>query len=280
MSKWQRLDLLTLERGLFTSRQKAVTAIMDGSVLVDGVKVTKPGKNISERSTVELIPSYSESQFVSRGGLKLAKALSAFSIDVKERICLDIGASTGGFTDCLLKAGALKVHAIDVGYGQLDWSLRSDARVFVKERCNARYLKAEEIYKAGEEKATFAAIDVSFISLKLILPPCVELLFAQRSELVCLVKPQFEAGREQVGKKGVVHSEDVHCHVLESVIETAQEAGFKSINLAYSPLLGPAGNIEFLLHLANDDQIANLLTLNVQEIVRSAHLELVQKEKG
>ncbi len=253
---------------------------MDGSVLVDGVKVTKPGKNVSERSTIELIPSYSESKYVSRGGLKLAKALSEFSIEVKERVCLDIGASTGGFTDCLLKAGARKVHAIDVGYGQLDWSLRSDARVSVKERCNARYLKAEEVYNADEERATFAAIDVSFISLKLILPPCAELLLPLQSELICLVKPQFEAGRDMVGKKGVVHSEEVHCHVTEGVINAAREAGFRSINLSYSPLLGPAGNIEFLLHLKNDDEAAHLPAFKVQEIVRSAHQELVEKEKG
>jgi len=280
MSKWQRLDLLTLERGLFTSRQKAVTAIMDGSVLVDGVKVTKPGKNVSEGSTVELIPSYSETKFVSRGGLKLEKALSKFSIDVKDRVCLDIGASTGGFTDCLLKAGARRVHAIDVGYGQLDWSLRSDDRVSVKERCNARYLKAEEIYNADEEKASFAAIDVSFISLKLILPPCAGLILPLKSELICLVKPQFEAGRELVGKKGVVHSEEVHCQVIEIVISSAREAGFRSINLSFSPLTGPAGNIEFLLHLKNDGEAADLLTFKVQEIVEAAHQELVEKEKG
>jgi 23S rRNA (cytidine1920-2'-O)/16S rRNA (cytidine1409-2'-O)-methyltransferase len=249
MPRGERLDLLVLEKGLFKSRQKATTAIMEGYVLVDGVKVTKPGQTIPAGAKVELVPSYQENKFVSRGGLKLEQALKIFRVPIEGRVCLDIGASTGGFTDCLLKFGAQKVYAIDVGYGQLDWSLRNHSRVVVVERCNARYLKSEEIYSANDQIADFACVDVSFISLKLLLPPCRKLLDTQAADLICLVKPQFEAGRESVGKKGVVHEAKTHIAVIARIAEAANSSGFSVLGLTHSPVQGPAGNIEFLIHL-------------------------------
>jgi len=273
MPKGQRLDLLLLEKGLFKSRQKATTAIMEGFVVVDGVKVTKPGQSVPAGAKVELVPSYQENKYVSRGGLKLEHALKIFDVDVSGRICLDIGASTGGFTDCLLKFGAQKVYAVDVGYGQLDWSLRNDARVVVVERCNARYLKSEEIYRENEKVANFGCVDVSFISLKLLLAPCRSLLEADRSDLICLVKPQFEAGKESVGKKGVVHDLETHIDVVARIAESAYASGFSVRSLTHSPVKGPAGNIEFLLHLSSTrtDQEQPLSKSVIELAVKDAH---------
>ncbi|HEY9775020.1 MAG TPA: TlyA family RNA methyltransferase [Planktothrix sp.] len=246
-----RLDLLTVERGLFATRQAAQTAIMDGAVLVNGEKCTKPGMNIAEGAKIELIPGFSVPKYVSRGGLKLEKALDEFVIDVAGRVCVDVGASTGGFTDCLLKRGAERVYAVDVGYGQLDWSLRSNEKVIVFDRLNARYLQPESIYKSREEYATLAVSDVSFISLSKVLPAMVSVLQPERSEIVGLIKPQFEAGREQVGKGGVVKSAAAHVQAIATVSSAASALGLVQKHLTFSPVTGPAGNIEYLIHLAN-----------------------------
>lgn len=267
----QRLDLLVLERGLFTSRQIAQTAIMTGCVLVDGKKLTKPGQTINATAKIELIPSYQVPRFVSRGGLKLEKALITFNIGVTGRICLDIGASTGGFTDCLLKNGASKVYAIDVGYGQFDWKLRCDPKVVLRERQNARHLTRQSLYELGAEIASLATIDVSFISLKTILPSIIPLLDPARAELVCLVKPQFEVGRTAVGKGGVIKSKETHRKVIEQVIETAHQLNLAAIALTYSPVVGPAGNLEFLIQLMANRPDKMLC---VADIVQQAHDDL------
>jgi len=268
--KNQRLDLIVVERGLFESRQAAQTAIMDGVILVDGVKVTKPGAGVSPDAKIETIPGFAVSRYVSRGGSKLEKALAEFNIDVKDRVCLDIGASTGGFTDCLLQHGALRVYAVDVGYGQLDWKLRQDQRVTVKERVNARHLTSADLYAKGDEHANLAVVDVSFISLDKILPPLVSLL-ALDFEVICLVKPQFEAGKEQVGKKGVVRSAAVHGEVIKRIVDFAAEHKLYPFGLAYSPLKGPAGNIEFLLYLRNKPAREEI---DVDAVVNQAHADL------
>lgn len=274
----QRLDVLVVERGLLSSREIAQAAIMDGAVLVDGEKVTKPGQNIDVLAKVELIPSFQAKKYVSRGGLKLEKAISEFAVQVTNRICLDIGASTGGFTDCLLQHGAEKIYAIDVGYGQFDWKLRNDQRVALKERQNIRYLTAIELYGEGNNVfASLAAIDLSFISLKLVLPACHQLLSEENAEMICLVKPQFEVGKGQVGKGGVVRSAQLQVSAIEQVLESAKQLNFHAANLTYSPLLGPAGNIEFLLYLKkkvdDDEKIA------IEKVVEAAHTDLVASKK-
>jgi 23S rRNA (cytidine1920-2'-O)/16S rRNA (cytidine1409-2'-O)-methyltransferase len=272
------LDLLVLDRGLFSSRQAAVAAIMDGAVLVNGEKITKPGKNIDVFAQVELIPSFKEQQFVSRGGLKLNAAMSQFAIVVKDRICLDIGASTGGFTDCLLQHGAKKVYAVDVGYGQIDWRLRNDQRVIVKERQNARYLTRQILYGSDDPVATLATIDVSFISLKVILPACCRLLEAGQTEIICLIKPQFEVGRNQVGKGGVVNSADAHVVVIKQLLEAIGKLDLAVCGLTHSPLVGPAGNLEFLIHLT--DHAADIDTpISIEAVVERAHRELLAPKR-
>lgn len=247
MSKRKRLDLLVVELGLCASREAARTAIMDGGILVDGRKETKPGSAIPGAAKVELAAGWGPPKYVSRGGLKLEKALAEFAVRVEGRVCLDIGASTGGFTDCLLKHGASRVYAVDVGYGQLDWSLRNDPRVVVKERVNARAISPELLYAAGSKRADLAVIDVSFISLAKVLPACLSCLDSQDPEIICLVKPQFEAGREAVGKGGVVRDPAAHVRVLESVLGRAAALGLQPHGLTFSPLTGPAGNIEYLV---------------------------------
>jgi 23S rRNA (cytidine1920-2'-O)/16S rRNA (cytidine1409-2'-O)-methyltransferase len=282
MPKGQRLDLLVLERGLFKSRQKATTAIMEGFVIVDGVKVTKPGQNVPAGANVELIASYQESKYVSRGGLKLEHALSTFQISIEGRVCLDIGASTGGFTDCLLKFGAAKVYAVDVGYGQLDWSLRNDPRVVVVERCNARYLQPSQIYGENDVVANFGCVDVSFISLRLLLDRCRTLLDKSGSDLICLIKPQFEAGKECVGKKGVVSDPEIQSDVIARIVESAYLSGFSVLGLTHSPIKGPAGNIEFLIHLNVNEKSDRRESQNksaVRDAVDQAH-HFFSKEKG
>lgn len=274
----QRLDVLVVERGLLSSREMAQAAIMDGAVLVDGEKVTKPGQNIDVLAKIELIPSFQSKKFVSRGGLKLEKAIGQFAVPIKDQICLDIGASTGGFTDCLLQYGAKKVYAVDVGYGQFDWRLRNDPRVLLKERQNIRYLSALELYGEGDnEFATLAAIDLSFISLKLVLPACYQLLSEKSREMICLIKPQFEVGKGLVGKGGVVRSAELQVNAIEQVIEAAAQLDLVASDLTYSPLLGPAGNMEFLLYLktncSDNKQIA------VEKVVEIAHADLVVPKK-
>ncbi len=241
MSK-KRLDVLLHERGLSESRQRAQADIMGGWVYVDGQQVLKAGTAVSEDAVIEVrgqaIP------YVSRGGLKLAKAMDVFGLDLTGMVCADIGASTGGFSDCMLQHGAAKVYAVDTGYGKLAWKLRTDERVVPLERTNARYLTHEQI----PEELDLASVDVSFISLRLILPALRGIL-APDGQVVCLVKPQFEAGKEKVGKKGVVRDPKVHLEVLEHFLTHADEADFAVKDITFSPIRGPEGNIEYLGHL-------------------------------
>ncbi len=239
----QRLDVALVERGLMESRQKAQATIMSGLVFVNGQRSDKPGAAVAPDAVIEVRGN--PLRYVSRGGLKLEKAMASFPISLKGAVCADIGASTGGFTDCMLQNGADKVYAVDVGYGQLAWKLRSDERVVCLERTNARYLSREQIPEALD----FASVDVSFISLKLILPP-LRALLKESGEAVCLVKPQFEAGREKVGKKGVVRDAAIHREVLEQFLVHAAESGFSVRGLTWSPIRGPEGNIEYLGYLS------------------------------
>ena len=238
----QRLDVLVFEQGLAESRERAKTEIMAGLVFVDGQRIDKPGTQVSQEAKIEVRGKSLD--YVSRGGLKLEKALRAFSVSPAGWVCADCGASTGGFTDCMLKNGAAKVYAVDVGYGQLAWSLRSDPRVITLERTNVRYLSHEQI----PDTLDMATIDVSFISLKLVLPAVRGLLKAG-GKVLCLIKPQFEAGKEKVGKKGVVRDKNTHLEVLQAFLENAAAADFSVLGLDYSPIRGPEGNIEYLGHL-------------------------------
>ncbi|WP_187375140.1 TlyA family RNA methyltransferase [Paenibacillus antibioticophila] len=239
----ERIDVLLVEQGFFESREKAKAAIMAGLVLSGSERIEKPGMKVPR--DVPITVKGAVHPYVSRGGLKLEKALKQFDIDLKGRVMLDIGASTGGFTDCALQHGASYVYAIDVGYNQLDWSLRNDPRVNVKERINFRYMTTAELDGPAPD---FASIDVSFISLKMILPPLLELL-QRPADIAALIKPQFEAGREKVGKSGVVRDPKVHQEVLETVLNEAVSLGFTLEGLTFSPITGGEGNIEFLAHL-------------------------------
>ena len=265
MSNKTRLDVLLTERGLLDSRQKAQATIMSGIVFVNGQRVDKVGTAVSNDALIEIRGT--TLPYVSRGGLKLEKAMQTFPLTLTGKICADIGASTGGFTDCMLQNGAKKVYAVDVGYGQLDWKLRSDPRVVCLERTNARYLTREVIPEALD----FASIDVSFISLKLIFPALYALLRAG-GEVACLIKPQFEAGREKVGKKGVVRDPKVHLEVLENFLTHAKENNFTVLGITYSPIRGPEGNIEYLGYLkkcGGADCIPDL-----QALVDASHSDL------
>jgi len=243
MGKRERLDRLLVQRQLVVSREEGRGRILAGEVLVNGELVTKAGTLVDPESALRL---KSASPYVSRGGIKLERALHAFEIDVQDKIALDVGASTGGFTHCLLAHGARRVYAVDVGYGQLDWKLRNDPRVFVIERRNIRYLTLPELPTAAD----LATIDVSFISLRLVLPP-VQRLLRHGGEIVALIKPQFEVGKGKVGKGGVVRSPDEHLRVVEEIVATAQSLDLHAQGIIESPLLGPAGNREFLLYLKN-----------------------------
>ncbi len=238
----KRLDLLVLEQGLAQSREQAKALIMAGEIFVDNQKADKPGDTFSEGAQVELRGT--GLRYVSRGGLKLEKALEAFRLELDGLTCMDVGASTGGFTDCMLQNGAQKVYSVDVGYGQLAWALRNDSRVVNLERVNARHLTPEQV----PERIEFFSVDVSFISLTLILPAVLPLL-AEQGRGVCLIKPQFEAGREKVGKKGVVRDSAVHVEVIKKVMNFALENGFSVLGLDFSPVKGPEGNIEYLILL-------------------------------
>lgn len=242
MKDRERLDVRMVEQGLAESRAKAQAIIMAGDVYLDGQKVDKPGTAVSADAVIEVRGAVCP--YVSRGGLKLEKALRDFGVVPKDFVCSDSGASTGGFTDCLLQQGAKKVFAIDVGYGQLAWKIRSDPRVVCMERTNIRYVTPEQL----GEKLDLSVVDVSFISLKLVLPVIFNLL-KDDGQVLCLIKPQFEAGKEKVGKKGVVRDPAVHCEVLQSFTETVNALGFRLLDLTYSPVKGPEGNIEFLGHL-------------------------------
>ena len=274
-AKKERLDVLLVERGLAETREKAKRTIMAGLVFSNETRLDKPGEKVS--SDIPLRVKGKVMPYVSRGGLKLEKALKVFELDVKDKILLDIGASTGGFTDCALQNGATMSYALDVGYNQLAWKLRQDERVVVMERTNFRYVTPADLQKG---MPTFASIDVSFISLKLILP-VLNTLLAPGSDTVALVKPQFEAGREQVGKKGIVRDAKVHEQVLEIIIAFALDQGFDVKNLSYSPITGGDGNIEFLLHLlwtGEKEKGNNLLKLEPKEVVKEAHLQLKTKQ--
>ena len=238
-----RLDIILTERGLFASREKARASIIAGLVYVDGQRIDKAGTAVDTEAQIQIKENLCP--YVSRGGLKLEKALNYFSFHLDGAVCADIGASTGGFTDCMLQKGASKVFAIDVGYGQLDWKLRNDPRVVNMEKTNVRYLDIDTV---GRERLDFISIDVSFISLKLVFPVAAQLL-SDTGSLVCLVKPQFEAGRQQVGKKGIVRDRAVHKEVLEKVIGYGAENGLFAHGFTYSPVRGAKGNIEYLLYL-------------------------------
>ena len=265
MSNKTRLDVLLTERGLLDSRQKAQATIMSGIVFVNGQRVDKVGTAVSNDALIEIRGT--TLPYVSRGGLKLEKAMQTFSLTLTGKICADIGASTGGFTDCMLQNGAKKVYAVDVGYGQLDWKLRNDARVVCMERTNARYLTHEEI----PEELDFASVDVSFISLKLIFPALYGLL-REGGEIACLIKPQFEAGREKVGKKGVVRDPAVHLEVLEHFLIHAKENHFTVLGITYSPIRGPEGNIEYLGFLRKSEEPD--AAVDLQAIVEASHTAL------
>ena len=262
----ERLDVLLVSQGLAASREKAKAIIMSGNVLVNGQREDKAGTMIDVKA--EITVKGGQLKYVSRGGLKLEKAMSHFDLILEGKVCMDVGASTGGFTDCMLQNGAVKVYSVDVGHGQLDWKLRNDPRVVCMEKTNIRYVTPEQI----EELAAFVSIDVSFISLTKVLPPVRELM-TEDGEIVCLIKPQFEAGREKVGKKGVVRDPKVHEEVIEKVIDFASTIGLESRELEFSPIKGPEGNIEYLLHLLKRPDAASVEPFagNVQEIVAQAH---------
>ena len=262
----KRLDVLLTERNLADSRSKAQAVIMSGLVYVDGQKADKPGVSYDE--TVEIEVRGAACPYVSRGGLKLEKAMEEFSIALDQKTCMDVGASTGGFTDCMLQNGAVKVFAVDVGHGQLAWSLRNDPRVICMEKTNIRYVVPEDIGCAVD----FVSIDVSFISLTKVLVPVKELM-AERGQIVCLIKPQFEAGREKVGKKGVVREKETHMEVVRMVMDFALSIGFGVLGLAFSPIKGPEGNIEYLLYLQKtptEEELGQPLP-DVKALVEQSH---------
>lgn len=269
----KRLDIMLVERALAPSREKAKAFIMAGDVYVDGQKEDKAGSMFAE--TVKIEVRGNTLPYVSRGGLKLEKAMKGFDLSLDQKVCMDVGASTGGFTDCMLQNGAVKVYSIDVGYGQLDWKLRNDPRVVCMEKTNIRYVLPENI----QEPAEFASIDVSFISLTKVLLPVRELL-TENGEIVCLIKPQFEAGREKVGKKGVVRDPAVHREVIEKVRDYAGSIALEPCHLSFSPIKGPEGNIEYLLHLKKHPQgtpiseISEISEETVAQVVKEAHGEL------
>lgn len=266
----ERLDVLLVKRGLSASREKAKAVIMAGQVYVNNQKEDKAGAVFEEEKALIEVRGHAL-RYVSRGGLKLEKALEEFPICLQDQICMDIGASTGGFTDCMLQNGAAKVYAVDVGYGQLDWKLRQDERVVSMEKTNFRYMKPEDI----GELLDFASVDVSFISLTKILTPAYDML-KEQGTMVCLIKPQFEAGREKVGKKGVVRDPAVHREVIEKVIQHAQEVGFFVADLSYSPIKGPEGNIEYLMYLKKGMFTENFEEpkMKISQIVDMAHCSL------
>ena len=262
----ERLDVLLVKRNLAESREKAKAVIMSGIVYVDGQKEDKAGSMFDETANVEVRGT--TLKYVSRGGLKLEKAMTHFGVTLEGKICMDFGASTGGFTDCMLQNGAVKVYSVDVGHGQLAWKLRNDERVVCMEKTNIRYVTPEEI----PDRIQFVSIDVSFISLTKVLGP-VKALMEPDGEVVCLIKPQFEAGREKVGKKGVVREKSVHLEVIEMVASFAGSIGFEALHLEFSPIKGPEGNIEYLLHLRNctDGSTFANDTIGASEIVEKAH---------
>ncbi len=266
----ERLDKILTDKGLFETKSKAQAAIMAGDVKVNGETVLKSGTLIELKdNTVFEIKSM---PFVSRGGFKLDKAVKEFNIDLNGKICLDAGASTGGFTDCMLQNGAKKVYSVDVGYGQFSWKLRNDSRVKVIERVNIKNCEAEDIYDENEEKAEFLTMDLSFISITKVLKNIIRLADENKFEIVALIKPQFEAGKEQIGKNGVVKDISVHKEVIENVINYAKSLNLYVKNLTFSPIKGPKGNIEYLIYLTSNE--INL-DISIENTVKKAHKETI-----
>ena len=264
----ERLDVLLTERNLASSRERAKRLIMAGSVLVNGQKIEKAGTPVPEDAEIRILGD--DIPYVSRGGLKLEKAINLFGVLLVDKVAADIGASTGGFTDCMLQNGARKVYAIDVGYGQLAWKLRTDERVVNMERTNIRYVTSEQL----GEVLDFVSIDVAFISLEKVLPVVCQLL-SRRGECVALIKPQFEAGREHVGKKGVVKDPAIHFDVIRRILQFAQETGFFIMDLTFSPVKGPEGNIEYLTWLKKFEPVQSLVSEeDCRKVVEMAHEEL------
>jgi len=262
----ERLDVMMVNRGLAESREKAKAIIMSGIVYVDNIKEDKAGSTFDEKAQIEVRGN--TLKYVSRGGLKLEKTMDCFGVSLAGKVAMDVGSSTGGFTDCMLQNGAVKVYSVDVGHGQLAWKLRNDERVVCMEKTNIRYVTPDDI----EDRIEFASIDVSFISLTKVLPPVKELL-TDDGEIVCLIKPQFEAGREKVGKKGVVRDQKVHVEVVEMIVDFARQIGFKTLDLSYSPIKGPEGNIEYLLYITKDQTKENK-EFDIKAMVEESHRSL------
>lgn len=267
MSEKLRLDLALVEQGFAESREKAKALIMSGIVFVNNQKSDKAGNTVKPSDVIEVRGE--TLKYVSRGGLKLEKAMKSFGISLNDCICADIGASTGGFTDCMLQNGAVKVYSIDVGYGQLAWKLRSDSRVVNLERTNFRYVTREQV----PDQLDFASVDVSFISLSLILP-VMRTLLSEGGRAVCLIKPQFEAGRENVGKKGVVREKSVHIAVINKIIDLIAQNNFSLLGLTFSPVKGPEGNIEYLCYISKDEEIKEYNIISAEELVEESYIAL------
>ena len=270
----ERLDVLLVEQGYAASREKAKAIIMSGSVFVNGQREDKAGSTFDPtKSTIEV--KGHTLKYVSRGGLKLEKAMAQFTIGLEQKVCMDIGASTGGFTDCMLQNGASKVYSVDVGHGQLAWSLRNDERVVCMEKTNFRYLTREDI----QDDLDFASVDVSFISLSKILLPARRLL-KDHGQMVCLIKPQFEAGKEKVGKKGVVREQSVHQEVIEKIYTLADILGFQILGLEYSPIKGPEGNIEYLIHIEKNPEYNEKTLEYTESYVEGMLQEAIEQHVG
>ncbi len=267
----ERLDVLLVSRGLAPSREKAKVMVMEGNVFVNGQREDKAGSFFPIDCGIELHGQ--TLKYVSRGGLKLEKAITQFGISLQDKVCMDIGASTGGFTDCMLCYGAKKVYAVDVGYGQFAWKLRQDSRVVCMEKTNIRYVTPKDI----ADILDFASVDVSFISLSKVLGPARELL-REGGEMACLIKPQFEAGRQKVGKKGVVREKEVHIEVLHAVLSCSVELGFCVCGLDFSPIKGPEGNIEYLAHLKKNGEGRIGEAVDIERTAEAAHCALVKRE--
>lgn len=266
--KKERLDILLVEKGIITSRERAKACIMEGKVYVDGQKVDKAGEKVSESANIEYRGA--TLKYVSRGGLKLEKAMKTYDISLENKVCMDIGASTGGFTDCMLQNKASKVFSVDVGYGQFAWKLRTDERVVCMERTNIRYVTLEDI----GEPLDFASIDVSFISLKKIMPATLNLL-KDNGEVVALIKPQFEAGREKVGKKGVIREKETHKEVVYGIIDFLLKENLNVLGVGYSPIKGPEGNREYLVYFSKDkNKESNFKREDVDTVVEASHIEI------
>lgn len=270
----ERLDVLLVRQGYAPSREKAKAIIMSGSVFVNGQREDKAGTTFDD-TKIHIEVKGSTLRYVSRGGLKLEKGMLSFDISLLDKICMDIGASTGGFTDCMLQNGAAKVYSVDVGHGQLDWKLRKDWRVVCMEKTNFRYMLPKDI----DDRLDFASVDVSFISLTKILIPARNLL-TERGEMICLIKPQFEAGKDKVGKKGVVREPEIHEEVIEKVVDYADVVGFDILGLEYSPIKGPEGNIEYLIYLKKcEDTPEEIMQLTETEAEKRLE-EIMAKRSG